>query len=423
MQRRFRSIAIVLAIACGWSASASFAGAASTGGWLDPTFAGRGYAVVPRGPNTKPNCGSGGQVAIAPTGRVFVLVYRCGTGLDHPSEVTVYDAAGRLDRAFNGGRPLAAFSSDIGGVTVILPTADGGFLAHLADCCPYSAIRAFDARGRIDTGYGLSGGRSLPRDIRAGYEHATVVVRLAGGSVRACLNNANLTGTGTELSGLTPNGAIDTRIGPAGYRDMGIPECHALGVDSAGRLYWVSRRWLAGPRGVIDVFRMNHTGTIDASWGTAGLVTIEDPARHLKPALREISVASDGSIYVGLGASAAPSGSPWTAGVAKLTPAGTMDASFGTNGIADVAPVAGTSRLVSIAVDGSGRPLLSLVFSIGGRPDPVLTRLTAVGGSPDPTYGIGGIVHVANTAQDISWEPRGLVGVTFDRPTVFRRTN
>ena len=170
------------------------------------------------------------------------------------------------------------------------------------------------------------------------------------------------------LFGLTPSGAVDTRVGPDGFRQLASGGCIGFTSDASGRLYWVSRRWLGDGRAAIEVRRTTHTGILDAAWGQGGSATIELSRGHLKPVTAV--PAPDGSLLIGVAISDAANNAGWHGGVARLKPDGTVDASVRDGWHPSLRP-AGDQRLgfLALTVDSSGRPVVSVDVPTG-RPYP-----------------------------------------------------
>ena len=401
---RLTVLMLVLAVAS-LAAPTSMLGA-SGAGWLDPTFGSGGYVSVPKGLDGRFGCGHTIDLAVAPTGRIFTAALYCDADGDIvPSVVVAFTTAGRLDPAFNGGRPLrAAIANPTTGavLTRVFGTPSGGLITYVIDSPdPCDRATRYGPTGARDTRYGRG---CLPTPT---FEYGRgVATILPGRSLRTCMSD-RFPGTQVSLTGLTPDGILDQRIGPDGYRVMPIQfHCWAFTSDAGGRLYWVSRRSLPDGRAVIEVRRTTHTGDLDTAWGDGGLATVELAGQHLKPVT---AVAGpDGSLLIGLGISDSPTNASWRAGVARVTPAGSVDVAFGTDGVRRyVPPETNASRLEAVTVDSVGRPIVSVSVPTG-RPYPgpsktgYLTRGRASDGAPDATFGVNGWVTLSRPIVELA---------------------
>jgi uncharacterized delta-60 repeat protein len=132
------------------------------------------------------------------------------------------------------------------------------------------------------------------------------------------------------LSG-PPAGALDPAFAARGTLVLGADSAHpatALAVQSDGRIVVAG-----GDAGALSVARYNADGTPDASFGAAGRVVI-DPTPD-NDAATAVALAPDGSILVAAtGTTSSPGQSSATLVLARFTPSGQPDPTFGTAGVA-----------------------------------------------------------------------------------------
>ncbi|HEX8913572.1 MAG TPA: hypothetical protein VF796_14530, partial [Humisphaera sp.] len=159
------------------------------------------------------------------------------------------------------------------------------------------------------------------------------------------------------------------------------------------------------------VYRFNPDGTPDATFG-GGDGVVESPMDSATVAL-----APDGKLVMA-GYATTATGAPGYA-VTRLTAGGTVDRSFGTNGVAVLALPASEPRSnPSLAVRADGKVvLLGTAARDGFDPetgwelsDLAVFRLTAAG-KPDATFGTGGVavldLQPVDTAECLSLLPDG----------------
>lgn len=227
-------------------------------------------------------------------------------------------------------------------------------------------------------------------------------------------------------------GSLDTSFGKGGKATVAFPseEAGQLGVKyelpfefSAGHL-----EMAAAPGGKIvvagstKVTQLLPNGKPDPGFGAGGSVTIERPAGRTF-VLADVAVDSRGRILLAGSARPQPSNSTpdpllSLAMVVRLMPDGSLDPSFGNEGIliSDLGiepPKIGTTRylgpavgLRSVVVDSQDRPVLSggsvsevVSCSAGGTEHAVSTgfvaRLTD-SGALDPSFGEGGLRQIVD---------------------------
>jgi fibronectin-binding autotransporter adhesin len=227
-------------------------------------------------------------------------------------------------------------------------------------------------------------------------------------SVTAAAIEFNATGTGgaTPTPTPTPNptptvtktiGGLDPGFGTAGLasHDVGFTSTAGVAADGAQSV-------LVGPIGTspdesFGVTRYNADGSLDATFGTAGVTTTPFAGTDAVPAA--VAVLSDGDILVAgtattYAAGAAATGSAFA--VAEYTAAGALDPAFGTAGQALVSfsTTAGSLSddvLRAIAVGPGGVIYLGGSSDAAGKgnADLAVAALTAAGGL-ETTFGAGG---------------------------------
>lgn len=164
-----------------------------------------------------------------------------------------------------------------------------------------------------------------------------------------------------------------------------------------GRGYVVG--WTRATGGTIDsplLVRTDAALTPDAAFGAAGRATIQGlrPGGATEAWLTDVEVAGDGSVFVaGTTKSGNTSTARRSAFIAKVTPAGALDATFGDGGVRVIptpsVPIANSSSLRLLA-DGS----LLVVGSMGPRngPQRALAALVDSSGALVPSFGGDGVI-------------------------------
>jgi uncharacterized delta-60 repeat protein len=238
----------------------------------------------------------------------------------------------------------------------------------------------------------------------------------------------NGNGTGQVLvAKYDSSGTLDAGFGTQGIYRSSLPEADgpflatAIARDAQGRFL------VAGGYGLGSalVLRLTATGQLDTTFGTGGLTTI--PVGSIA---QSMAVQKDGRILVGA-SNLSENGRPMV--VARLTPSGATDHSFGTNGKTEIlfwdanrassAGVAGLAATANGAIVGAGH-----IDYIGGdgHGSAGVFRLTA-GGHLDPAFGTAGVTEVAFTNPNGSFaqwfpcamtlSPSGQATVTGDGST------
>jgi len=133
---------------------------------------------------------------------------------------------------------------------------------------------------------------------------------------------------------------------------------------------------------------MAQAGQLDPTFGTAGLFITQD-TQSFDARADAVAVQSDGRIVVGGEISS-------LAGVLRLNTNGTLDSSFGSGGMVTInvpSGLGGGVQVVGVAIQSDGKIVAGIsTINSDGEQSFLLARLTAAG-SLDSTLGSGGIVE------------------------------
>lgn len=221
------------------------------------------------GVTATPCGGVDGHLLIAPDGTLVV-----GTANLSPIEgcVARFDASGGLDPAFGVGGVVTL--ADFG---VFSLAAQGGqFLLGgiRAGDPPTASVMRLDGDGIVDGGFGTGG--VFSQTLAWPYPYVTALDVAAGGDVLALAARG-------EVMRLSSSGKLDTSFGSGGVAAIDIPVgfgddvlATALAVQSDGRILGAATRslFIGPPIGYIPgvkIFRYDVDGTVDATFGVDGI--------------------------------------------------------------------------------------------------------------------------------------------------------
>jgi uncharacterized delta-60 repeat protein len=230
-----------------------------------------------------------------------------------------------------------------------------------------------------------------------------------------------------------PPGAIDSKFGTQGYVSVPlIPKVDATTASptgaGAGAVEANGTIVLAGSytnqgTGYFVVEELNPDGTPVASFGTNGLATIPvgasaSSASVSQPIATSLVVQADGAIDVAGTLSSPTTTSNSISGIIQLTPTGTLDTSFGTQGKASLPALDSSSQpfqgINALTLTSSGQLIVAGedFVTVGSATDPALfaARFNA-SGSLDTTFGTSGIATVPVTVNGITNNTALAVGV------------
>lgn len=253
-------------------------------------------------------------------------------------------------------------------------------------------------------------------------------------NVSGVVDNAALQSNGDIVVGGTfgilrylPNGSLDNSFGSHGLA-ADANGAAGLAIESNGEFLAVGQT--AG--GAFAVARFTGSGTLDPAFGHGGVVTTPFPAAADGAAADAVLVEPDGDILVG-GQAEVPGttrNQPVVAlgALARYTPGGTLDTSFGNGGI--VQSTAAIGNITNLGIDSAGDIFVlpaHAEFSPAGQLDSSVaaTAITASSTGGDATFLpsgqslIAGTVGLGRGTTDVQvqrFNANGSVDSTFSNP-------
>jgi uncharacterized delta-60 repeat protein len=236
----------------------------------------------------------------------------------------------------------------------------------------FAAVR-LNTDGSPDSSFGTNGAAT----VQIGpYSLANAVVIQPDGKI-VLAGTAQFSHNQFAATRLNANGTLDTGFGNRGITTLS-PTGGAWGMvrQSDGKLILAGQADYANPNisnaQQFMAARLNTNGTLDSSYGSRGIESVPVGGTALGFG---IALQGDGKAVV--------AGIAWTYtnvnAAVRLTTSGTIDRSYGSNGIAAVPDGYGVN---GILIDQSGKVLLPAT-------GPSIIRLNT-NGSPDQTFGNGG---------------------------------
>ena len=408
----------------------------TAGGAVDPTFGGGGFAPLDLPPDSSVRA-----LAVGAIGDVVVsATLRTQAGFERGTAVAHVTALGSPDPAWgsNGVATVAEQDSELDHDLVVRP--DGRVL--LADG---ERVHALTPLGEHDPAFSGDG------VVEFGFGPIEDIAVDAAGRLYLARDD-DRDGTASEISRYGTGGALDAGFGQVSMPEVGLGGMSLLGETAGvlavggaaplaarplrGALGVLSRLRddgtrdpVTGPRGTLVVMgratsgagvaiargaggravlagwadedqrrrllvaRVLADGTPDPTFGSDGRVLLDSGSRWLSG----VAVALDGDRPVVAASTVdAPTGGVVGSVVARFTPTGAPDETFGPGGMRELAvPGLVNPTPVAIAVDAAGRTVVAgHGTGDGGRLRAFVVRLLA-GGSLDPSFSGDGIAVLA----------------------------
>ncbi len=269
-----------------------------------------------------------------------------------------------------------------------------GLVLALLGSCALFAGDAGATPGDLDTSFGTGG-----------------VTTTANGSAEAVAIQADgkivAAGTGNQsfvLIRYNTDGTPDVAFGNAGVVRTTIGyfcEAHAVTVQGDGKIVVAGRSY--GSTYYLTLARYNGDGSLDGTFGSAGIVTLavgDDSGAH------GISIQSDGKIVV---AGYSHNAISFVFLLARFNPDGTLDSAFGAAGLASTA-IANSAVAQALAIQSDGK-IVAAGDSWDGSADTFALARHNSDGSPDLGFGIGGVVTtgVVGIARSVAIQSDGKI--------------
>ncbi len=216
---------------------------------------------------------------------------------------------------------------------------------------------------------------------------------LVAGSVR----NSFISGVHTFVAKLNANGTLDSSFGIGGvaFPSWNEPQ-NSIGhltLQPDGKLLLSGSAWISNDTLAYVIARLNNDASLDSSFGINGRVTGTLPSSNYY--VQRLFVLQDGNLLAWINGDLFP---PLSLDVIRLKPNGTLDTSFGTNGVIHI-PNEKLHRIARIMMDDEGS------FFLAGE------RI-------DSTYYNHHDFALAKLSHDFNWvEGFGNSGVVFNHDT------
>jgi uncharacterized delta-60 repeat protein len=195
-------------------------------------------------------------------------------------------------------------------------------------------------------------------------------------------------------------------------------DAYASAVQADGKLLVAGSVSQINSQTDFSVARYNTDGSLDATFGGTGRITANFLGDNIAYA---VEVQPDGKILVA-GAGNAPMSSIWSFTIVRYMPDGSLDASFGTGGIVTTG-IGSSSYVVDLVIQSDSKIVAAGITSTQENDDFAMARYMP-DGSLDPSFGTGGIVTTdfANTRDEaaaVALQSDGLIVVVGSANTDF----
>lgn len=348
-------------------------------GTPDSTFGTSGAATMNTGGG---GGGSGQALSVMPDGRIVVAggtnTHSFTSAPQYIVTVARFTAAGKADTSFNSTGFVSGPASGI--FDAVALTGNGsvvcaGYADTNYDDTPL--VARYTPAGVLDTGF--HGGVVKELATFGSTSAAAAAVLQPDGKL---LVAGNTDSGRPDLVRYNVDGSSDSGFGEAGQPGSG--PIYALALQSDGKILacFSDAEW--------GVERFNTDGTPDTTFGIGGIDYISPPVGAAPfGVLNAIAALPTGQILIA--GSAGTNGGNTSSALARLTPTGALDTTFGNKGIALTSfGSTGSSSALAMALDGAGRIVLDGSVQTASGTFCALARYTTTG-QLDASFGSNGI--------------------------------
>jgi uncharacterized delta-60 repeat protein len=272
------------------------------------------------------------------------------------------------------------------------------------------ALAHYDSSGTLDTSFGTGGKVTTAFDFPGNFDRVFTVVPQPDGKFVAVGSTVINQFANFALARFNANGTLDASFGTGGIVTTGFgvsAEATSAAVQADGKIVAAGFANLDGAHDFALV-RYNSNGTLDASFGTGGKVTTAFLSQGFSEAqANSVAVQPDGRIVA---AGNAMVGGAFDFALARYNSNGTLDASFGTGGRVTTDFAGANDQAESVAVQPDGRIIAAGAAGlfINRGFDFALARYNS-NGTLDTSFGTSGKVTTDFAgANDVPSEPSAI---------------
>ena len=374
---------------------------AAAPGDLDPTFGTGGIALGPVGSNAE-------AIVRQPDGKLVVAGYRATSPLHF--FVARYDADGTPDASFGtGGVVETPIGTGHAGARGLVLQPDGKIVAAGSHVKGPSdgdfALVRYQTDGTLDPTFGAGGIVTTGGPTNEG---AFSLVLQTDGKLVA----AGTKWTGTEytfaLARYEADGTLDATFGSGGWVTGPGNEVNAILQQPDGKL--VVAGYDISPNRNFALARYETDGTLDASFGTNGMVTTSMSFYH-DQAFALVRQADGGFVAAGLTDNGF--NTDLSLVLVRYDAVGVLDASFGTGGISTKIPGALYRIGLGLVEQPDGKLVMAAHTIVDALGEIAVARWQA-NGTLDTGFGSGGLVTTrigggVDVAKGLVFQPDGRI--------------
>ena len=367
-------------------------------GDLDPSFGIGGKVVTPIGNGDE----GASAVAIQSDGKIVAAggSYNGANNGTHDDFILArYNTDGSLDISFGNGGKVVTPIGTRAGVSAVAIQPDGKIVAagfaDSGNITRFTTLARYNTDGSLDTSFGTGG---IIQTLISEGSYASAVAIQADGKIVAA-GAAYFADTFSSISAFAlvrynTNGSLDASFGTGGIVTTRFTTtisetfdiARAVAIQADGKIVAAGLSDFSDYGTSFSLARYNTNGSLDVSFGLGGKVTTY--AGSTGDSFTDVAIQSDGKI-VAVG-HAAFIGNITKFILARYNSNGSLDTSFGTGGkVQTLVDESSSARALAIQLDGK---IVAAGYSLIGSISKFALARYNSNGSLDTSFGTGGIV-------------------------------
>ena len=277
-------------------------------------------------------------------------------GIDTHFALARYNTNGALDSTFGAGGIVTTDISDYNSARALAIQSDGKIVVagytSIGGYNDFTVVR-YNTDGSLDSTFGIANSGIALADFGGGNDYAYALGIQSDGKIVAAGRSF---GNDFAVVRFNADGTLDTTFGAGGgvitavgsYAD----KAYALGIQSDGKIVTAGHNEVGGALDEFALVRYTSNGALDSTFGTNGIVTTE----IVNASASAMRIQSDGKIVA---AGRTSVGGGYDFALVRYNANGSLDTSFGTNGIVTT-PIGGYTEYVSaLGIQSDGKIVAS----------------------------------------------------------------
>ncbi|HYV92927.1 MAG TPA: T9SS type A sorting domain-containing protein [Chitinophagales bacterium] len=338
------------------------------------------------------------SIALQPDGKIVAAGYSFN-GSNYDFALVRYNTNGSLDNSFSSnGKLTTAVGTGTDAAYSVAIQSDGKIVAagYSAIGTTYDfALVRYNTDGTLDNTFSTDG--KVTTAIGLDYDKAFSVAMQTDGEIVAAGYTNNGTDDDFALIRYNTDGTLDNSFGTAGIVTTAIgsgdDDLYSVAIQPDGKIVAAGYSF-NGIDNDFALVRYNTNGTLDNGFGTGGKVTTAVGSGDDRA--YPVAIQSDGKILV---AGFSHNGTDGDFALVRYNADGTLDTSFGTGGQVTTAISSGNDLAYSVAIQPDGKIIAMGATGINFDLDFALVRYDT-DGTLDSTFSADGVVTTAIGSED-----------------------